>query len=137
MYFFVIFAFKGNEGILKLIDVSNDIAFRLSNVSKLAGIPLLCEISFDNISVSSSYWNGIQGESVVGCDLKTEVQSESFLRFPSNKISGQMGNNVTSYILLPNEIILKTYKAVGVFIPASNLLKQFIPRNNNRLVHNQ
>ena len=124
---------QGDEGILKLLDVSNDIAFRLSHVSKLAGIPLHCEISSVNITISSSYWDQVQGpNAVVDCDLK-EIESEALLRFPSEK-SGSLMGNVTSYILLPKEIKENAYKAGGVFIAASKLVRQLLPGYNNRHV---
>ena len=123
---------QGDEGILKLLDVSNDIAFRLSHVSKLAGIPLHCEISSVNVTISSSYWDQIQGNVTFDCDLK-EIESEVLLRFPSEKSGSKMGN-ITSYIFLPKEIKEKAYKAGGVFIAASKLVRQLLPGYNNRHV---
>jgi len=120
-------------GILKLLDVSNEIAFQLSNISQLAGIPILCEISFENITTFSSYWNGTQGDSLFGCDLTTELPPEDLLRFPSDKNnSSDTKMGVTSYIVLPKEMNQKAYKSEGVFIAASNLVKQLLPGRNNR-----
>jgi len=107
---------------LKLLEVSNDIGFRLSDVSKLTEQSLLCEISFENVTISSSYWDGHLGP-IYDCEFAT--LPETSLRFPVDR-------DVNSYILLPNSIREIPYKASGVFIAASNLVKRLLPGLNNR-----
>ncbi len=112
---------------LKLLEVSNDIGFRLSDVSKLAEQSVLCEISFENVTISSSYWDGHLGP-IYDCDLIAMPSQETSLRFPSD----QDGNYFNNYILLPNTIRENPYRASGVFIAASNLVKMLLPGLNNR-----
>ena len=107
---------------LKLLEVSNDIGFRLSDVSKLTEQSILCEISFENVTISSSYWDGHLSP-IYDCELT--ALPETSLRFPADR-------DVNSYILLPNSIREIPYKASGVFIAASNLVKQLLPGLNNR-----
>ena len=117
---------KGDEEILELLRVSNDIGFRLSNVSELAALPLLCEIPFDNVTIMSSYWDESQG-SLSDCALNNVSFKEKFYRFPMNDVE-----KIESYIVLPDQIKDKSYKTAGVFIAASKLIQLLLPGSENR-----
>lgn len=125
---------SGDEGILKLLKISDDIAFRLSNTAQLEGQSLRCDIFFPNVTISSSYWDGSALNPIFSCDLTNEssyqTASEAFLRFPVNN---QVNNNDHSYILLPEDILVieKSHIASGVLIPATNLMQQLLPGGNN------
>jgi len=123
---------KGNEEIRELLDVSNDIAFRLSNVSKQAEVPLICEYSFANVTISSSYWNGTQGN-ISNCNSKNASFHLASIRFPNRKEDGEIGN-MASYIELPKDIGKTPFKSAGVFIAASDLIQLLLPGSNNRQV---
>jgi len=105
----------------------------MSKASKMAGQPLFCEIPLENVTISSSYWNGTQ-DLIVGCDLKNLSAQEVPLKFPNYKDSTDINGNIKSYILLPNTINRNPYKTSGVYIAASNLVKMLLPGFNNRQV---
>jgi len=113
------------------LEVSNDISFHLSNVSQSAGIPLLCEIPLKNVTISSSYWDGTQSP-ILGCDLKNLPAQKVSLTFPNYENITNEDGNIKSYILLPSEITKSAYKASGVLIAASNLIKKILPGSENR-----
>lgn len=128
---------SGDEGILKLLNISDDIAFRLSNTAQLEEQSLRCDIFFPNVTIGSSYWDGSLNP-ILSCDLTNEssyqTASEAFLRFPVNN---EENKNDNSYILLPEDILVieKIHIASGVLIPATNLIQQLLPGgNNNRSV---
>lgn len=115
------------------MEVSNDISFHLSNVSKVVGMPLLCEIPFDNVTISSSYWDGGNQSSVFGCDLTNSSAKQVVpLTFPNYQNITNVDGHIKSYIRLPSEITERAYKASGVFIAASNLIKILLPGSKNR-----
>jgi len=118
---------KGDEEILELLRVSNDIGFRLSNVSELAALPLLCEIPFYNVTIMSSYWDESQGN-LSDCTLKNVSFKENFYRFPMNNDT----KKIESYIVIPDKIKEKSYKTAGVFIAASKLIQLLLPGSENR-----
>jgi len=106
--------------------VSNDIGFRLSNVSKLAEVPMLCEYSFANVTISSAYWYGAQGN-LSDCNLKNISFKENVVRFPMDDIE-----KTESFIVLPDKIKEISYKTTGVLIAAPNLLQLLLPGSRNR-----
>ena len=127
---------RGDEGILQLLEVSNDVAFRLSDASKSFDRALLCDIVFKNFTLRSSYWNSLQGP-IFDCNLDVLSNNdvvESFLQFPMNLKSDddKEPNLPKSYISLPTKVIEQAHKATGVFIAASNLVKRLLPGFNNR-----
>ncbi len=122
---------KGDNEFLDLLDVSNDIAFRLSNVSKQAEVPLICEYSFSNVTISSSYWNGSQSN--ISVCSKNETFQLASLRFPNRKDNDGM-ENLTSYIELPKDIGKTPFKTSGVFIAASDLIQLLLPGSDNMQV---
>lgn len=115
---------------LTLLSVSNEIAFRLANVSKWAEVPLLCENSFLNVTIYSSYWDGTQ-EKVLDCNLTSMVPLNTSRYFPTRKKKNKL-ENTASYIELPEDIGKSGYKIAGVYIGASNLLKLILSGSHNR-----
>lgn len=121
-----------DKAILKVLEATHDVAFRLSSLAKLENISLRCEISLPNVTLSSSYWDGSLNNKIFGCDLASKniypSASEAFLRFPVNN---QLKTS-QSYTLLPNKIldIEQAYMASGVLIAATNLIEQVLPGNN-------
>lgn len=127
---------KGDEGIIRLLDASNEVGFHLSLVSQIEGKPLLCDFSLPNIFISSSNWDGNQS-SIFDCTTGTNVSlQEHLIRFPQAGYSGERhegeNGNIGSYILLPSKIQEKSYRASGVFISNSDFVKTFLPGFNNR-----
>ena len=126
---------KSDEGFLKLLEVSNDIALRLSNLAKLEERSLLCEINFPNLAISASYWDG-SSNPTFDCDLVDASYKsfsfsnplESFLHFP------MINNDHQSYIELPSSILIpgKQYKAAGVSIASEYFIQKNLPGANNR-----
>lgn len=130
-------AFSGDEAILKLLEVSDDIVYRLSNVAKLEDQSLRCDIFFPNFTISASFWDGFPLNPIFSCDLTNEnsyaTASGAFLRFPNNIQGNDMDH---SYILLPDEILLigKAHMASGVLIPATHLIQRLLPGGNNTML---
>jgi len=113
-------------------------------VAELENQSLLCEISFLNVTISSSYWNGSTNP-ILNCDdLSSSNNSNStapdnFLRFPllnfyDNEETNQTESISNSYIHLPSSILVlnQVYKASGVLIDDSNLVRLLLPGENNR-----
>ncbi len=119
---------KGDTEILTLLEVSNDIAFCLSNVSQYAEKSLLCEYSFDNVTIFSSFWDGIQEHFSV-CNSTILIPLNTSLNFPTRK-SSEM-KNTASYIELPEDITKSGFKSAGVYIAASNLIQLILPGSEN------
>ena len=130
-------AYSDDEAFLKLLKVTDDIALRLSIVAKLEDQSLRCDICFPNVTISASFWDGSPLNLILSCDLTNEnffaTASEAFLRFPVN---GQENSADNSYILLPKEILLigKAHMASGVLIPATHLIQQLLPGENNTML---
>jgi len=107
---------------------------------------LLCEFSFLNVTISSSYWDGSSTNPILNCDDLSSsddnfnsTNPDDFLRFPLLQINDDEECNATeritsSYIHLPSSILVpgKVYRASGVLIADSNLIALLIPGENNR-----
>lgn len=122
----------GDETILKLLEVADDVAFRLSKVAKWEKISLRCEISLPNLTLSAAYWDGSPNP-IFGCDLTDGITyltsaSEAFIRFPLNFYE----KTSQSYILLPSKMLSnqQAFMASGIFIPATSLMEQILPGTN-------
>lgn len=112
---------------LYMIDVAEDLGFRLSDVAQSTNQSLRCETLLPNVTLSSSFWNGYQQAQVSGCDLSDNAstwspQGDIFQRFPLTDQSG------SSFIVIPAESILpgQVHKASGVFI-AHYILDHLLP----------
>lgn len=108
---------------LFLLNVSEDVGFRLSNVAQLGNRPLHCETYQPNVTISSSYWDGMSSL-VQDCGLADNLSREAFLRFP-------MMTSSSSYLILPDAIIEsgKIHKAAGTLI-TSSIVNQLFPGTN-------
>lgn len=95
-------------------------------------MPLICEYSFSNVTISSSYWNGSQGN-ISDCHSKNTSFHFTSLRFPNRQIDDAM-ESLTSYIELPKDINKTPFKAAGVFIAASDLIQLLLPGSDNMQV---
>jgi hypothetical protein len=114
---------------LILLNVSEDMSFRLTDVAEVDGRSLRCEINLSNVSLSSSYWDGGPND-VHDCYLNTMAVSNVFQQFP---LSGQSYDS--TYILLPEEAIAvgRTHKAAGLLI-SHYILQQLFPGQNRFIV---
>ena len=111
-------------------------------MAQLEDQSLLCEISFPNVTISSSYWDGSNNQ-ILNCDLTSDnsnsTASDDFLRFPlfqfnDNEETNETESITSSYIQLPSSILVpnQVYKASGVLIADSNLISLLLPGENNR-----
>jgi len=115
---------------LYLIDVAEDLGFRLSDVAQSTNQSLRCETPLPNVTISSSYWNGYEQAQVAGCELTNSSsrvststpKGDTFQRFPLTDYSG------SSYITIPSESIVpgQVHKAAGVLI-AHYILDRLLP----------
>lgn len=116
-----------------MLNVSEDISFRLADVAEEDGRSLRCETYTVNVTLSSAYWDGNQTK-IEDCSLsayyeldkKREihvediVKSEIFRKFPLLSES--------SYLLLPSDAIFgrRIHKAAGVLI-SHLIVEQILP----------
>lgn len=129
-----------SQSAIFLVNVAEEMSFRLVDVAESDGRSLRCETRSENVTISSSYWNGNQ-TFVDDCDLdvtsrhldrmeENEVdqiaQSELFRRFPLS--DPDMGS---SYLLLPEGAVTpnQIHKAAGVLI-SQNILQHLFPGQN-------
>lgn len=116
-----------SQSALLLLNVSEDMSFRLADVAEMDNLSLRCEIQLTNLTFSSSYWDGGPKE-VYDCYLNAVTASEVFLQFPS---SSQF-NSDSTYLLLPEEAVAvgRRHKAAGLLISHS-ILQQLLPGQNS------
>ena len=111
---------KGERSLsaLQLVNASEDLALRLSNVAERMNMSLRCDMTTGSVTLGSSFWNGVD-YNIVDCDLNNHSQLNVLQRFP---VKGG------SMILLPNSSIPANlpHKAVGLVI-SNSFLEHLLP----------
>jgi len=114
---------------IQLLDLGEDIVFRLTMAAETLNKSLQCETRSDDgyVILTSSFWNGFHPE-LAGCDLEmlTSSLSENILRFPKSHPSG-------SFLQLPDGSISqgRIHAGAGILIHHP-VLDSILPGRTNR-----